>query len=345
MRTPSESGFLHALGPIVFGLFAAACIPLLRMGAITPSALSPFAGTVIAFAAAALLMIPTGLPALLRDARPSGRLLLRSALAGTLLLFAVFLIVFGLSHGASVLGSVLFLALVPSLSLVGRKILWGESLAFRQQVGLLMSVLAASVWLMVGQKSTLVGSRPHIIPALYESAFAGHMFVFLGVCLLSLALAAGRPSELRVSLTTWWFHTVGFAFVVSLPFMYAAHLAFEGPEVAFAGAAASTLRRNPEILFPYVAFGLSQIFLRLRLLGKSSVMLSAGATSLLASGGLLLAGSLFAGLLGESASLLHFALLPLHLVGLCLSRDALVPWAPYAGPRDAGPVSSRERVA
>jgi hypothetical protein len=84
----------------------------------------------------------------------------------------------------------------------------------------------------------------------------------------------------------------------------------------------------------------------MRLLGRSGVQLSVGTTSLASSGALLLAGTFFAGLLGLATPLAHFVMLPLHLFGLCLCRNALVPSVPYVGLREVVPRKATElRVA
>jgi drug/metabolite transporter (DMT)-like permease len=289
------------------------------------------------------LLLPLALPSLLRDAKPGARYFLRSALTGALLLLAVSFLIFGFHRGASVTGSLLFLSMVPIFSLVGRKLLWGEKLLRRHQAGILLSLLGASLWFALGHGTSLSAGR--FLPAVSEPGFLGHALAFLGSALLGFALAAGRPSELRVSLTTWWFHSVGFAFVFALPLMYGGHVFVHGVHAPFAGLTAAGLAASPEVLVPYVAFGLSQFFFRLQLLGKSSAQLSIGAVSLVWVGTLLLMGSALAGLLGEFVSPAHAATLPLHLLGLCLGRDALVPWSPYSGPREARGAPSKEKAA
>ena len=86
-------------------------------------------------------------------------------------------------------------------------------------------------------------------------------------------------------------------------------------------------------------------FFRSRLLGRSGVQLSVGTVALVWCGTLLLAGTFIAGALGTQTPVLHFAMLPLHLFGLCLGRDALVPWTPYVGLTEARPVRRREEAA
>ncbi len=333
MRSADETKLLW-MAPVVFGLLAAACVPLLS-GPLARS-VSPLAGIVILFAAAALLLLPTSLPSLLRDVRPSGRLLVRAGLTGALLLLAMTFIVLGLSHGADLVASLLFLSLTPTASLVGRKVLWGERLCGRQQAGILMSLVAAAVWLGLSKEA-----RPFegaFLPASRDVSFLGDTLVFLGSLMLGITYSVGRPSELRVSVTSWWFFVVGSALALSLPLAMGSHAFLYGLDVPFAGVNAARLREEPAALLPYAFFGMAHLFFRLRLLARSGALLSVGTSALLWCGALLLAGTLIAGLLGNVAPAIHFAMLPLHLFGLCLARDALVPWAPYAGPREARPV-------
>lgn len=319
--------------PIVFGLFMAACLPLL--GSSLAGRVSPFAGTVVVFGTGALLLLPACLKGFLRDTRPSGRLLTRAFLAGVLLLLATSFVVIGLGRGANPLAATLFLSLLPSFSLLGRKLLWGESLRRIQKAGLFVSILAAAFWLTFSQASNPFAGI--FLPASRNSSFLGDAAVFLGALLMGFGLAAGRPSEVRVSVSTWWFLVVGFAFVASLPIMYAAHVYVNGAQEPFSGLTAQALRENPQVLLPYALFGMAHLFLRQRLLGQSGVQLSVGTTSLASGGALLLAGTFFAGVLGFSAPVAHFVMLPLHLFGLCLCRDALVPSHPYPGLKEVGP--------
>lgn len=323
--------------PIVFGLLMAACVPLLASP--LGRGLSPFAGTVLAFATGALLLTPLSVGAFLKDARPSGRLLVRAFLTGTLLLLATAFVLIGLGRGANPLAATLFLSLMPTFSLLGRKVLWGESLGFAQKGGLIVSILAAAFWLTFS-----LGSNPlegSFVPASRDAAFLGNALVFVGALLMGFSFAAGRPSELRASVTTWWFLVVGFALIVSLPLMYGAHVYVNGLEAPFSGVSAATLKSEPALMLPFVFFGAAHLFFRAKLLGRSGVHLSVGTASLASSGALLLGGTFFAGLLGFATPLVHFSMLPLHLFGLCLCRDALVPWAPYVGLRE---VVARRKV-
>ncbi len=328
--------------PLVFGLLMAACIPFLAHP--LARGLSPFAGTVIAFASGTLLLVPACLSSYLKDSRPTARLLARASLTGTLLLLATSFFIIGVGRGADPLAATLFLSLLPSFSLLGRKVLWGESLGAAQKAGLLLSILAAAFWLTFAKSS-----RPlegFFVPASRDASFLGDALVFVGSLLLGFAFAAGRPSELRVSVSTWWFLVVSFGFVASLPLMYGAHVFVNGLDSPFSGMSAATLRSEPTLLLPFAFFGIAHLFFRMRLLGRSGVQLSVGTTSLASSGALLLAGTFFAGLLGLATPLAHFVMLPLHLFGLCLCRNALVPSVPYVGLREVVPRKATElRVA
>lgn len=332
-RTPPSLDFLTAFRPSLFGLFFAVVLLLSEQKATRPEMPSPFAATLLAVLVGCLVSVALNLPTLLKAPLPQRSTLKNILATGALLSFAVFFLLLGVALQADAMTAIVFFSAAPIVTLLGRKILWGEALTGIQRLGVMMSLVSVGLWLLVDPQSLRPGRIP--LPATVNAAFFGNASMFLSAVVLGSASSLSRPADYQMPAGAYWTWAACAAAVVAVPLMIGSHIFVFGAQASFLGVEKAEIAHSPWLLFPALAAGASLIGLRHGLLAGASRWLSAGSVACLWCFAALLAASIL-GCLAD----IHFVPLvlfsfPLHMIGLFLARNVAAPMSRYKGPKEA----------
>ncbi len=325
-----HAGFKAAL----FGALLATIVAILGSNII--EVVSPFASTALALISGATVMVLGHLRALWLGEPLNKAAIIRSIFAGILFSFGMFFCILGLHLGAPALGAVVILSLSPTLSLISRKVLWGEHLGISQRFGSLLSLAVAALWLVL-EPSKNITSTQLAFTSLFlgQTHFLPLTFVFFGVVFWSLALSVTRPSECSSPTGAYWAWVAIFASVVGIPLMAWGESFLGGSATQAANVIShSAFLKNPILLFSYMGFGIIALFCRVALLSRSSLFLPSGVLAYAWVFSALVVSCVFAGIQNQHLTWVHFISIPLHILGLSLARNAFKSWAPYTGPTE-----------
>ena len=332
----------HFLQPVLFGILIAVVLAVEAM----PQArqLSPFAATAVAVSVGALACLLAHVRSVWATGNPGANVFVRVALAGALVAFGVFFILLGLSLQAHFLAVVVCVTLMPAVSVLSRKMFWGEALNKSQRAGTLLSLMCAGVWLMVDSASGFLGNP--MLPASGSVFFSGNASVFAGALLLGTATSLARPADYGIPAAAYWSWVGIAAALVAVPTMaLAQHFVFSGVLEEHSGLphlASHSWKGIVILLLPSMLLGTALMCFRVVYLAGSSLGLSVGMSSCLWTFSALGTSALLAGTLRLDVPPLHLLTLPLHALGLFLARRTFSSVAPFSGLSNA---SEHRRVA
>lgn len=314
----------------LFGLLFGTAAVVIRSGALPE--VSPFAATALALLAAAIVSVMGNLKNLWLGAAMTNPAFVRAFFSGTLVMFGVFFTLLGIHMGAHPLATALFLTMSPTLSLVGRRVLWGEPLSGLQRAGVLLSVAACGVWLFVDPTLTTQGLA-YALQSPRLSVSLPDTLVFLGSFFWSLSLAVTRPSECSSPTGAYGAWVSLFASLVSIPFMaWGQAIVFPLAAQGALSLSQPTFLEEPLALVCFSAFGIIGLSCRYALLNAASQTIPSGLGASCWTTAMILIVGVFIGLQNIPVTGLHFAFLPVHLLGVALARGAFIQWLPYSGP-------------